>query len=119
MKEWIETYTGLTPNPAGTPGCGDVTAEGLCTGGRALYCLSDRLWADSCPNTCGWSVVDEAYRCIEGTDPCRGVDVLGSCDRNAAVWCDEGQVRRRSCDCEGNTCVDDPSYGAYCQNVAD
>lgn len=115
MKEWIETYTGVTPNPNGVPGCGDITEEGLCTGGRALYCLGNKLWADSCPNTCGWSIEDSAYRCIEGSDPCRGVDVLGSCDRNAAVWCDAGEVKRRSCDCEGTTCVDDPSYGAYCQ----
>jgi len=115
MKDWIETYTGVTPNPNGPPGCGDVTEEGLCTGGRALYCLGNRLWADACPNTCGYDESESAYRCIEGSDPCRGVDALGSCDRNSAVWCESGVVKRRNCECETSTCVDDPKVGAYCE----
>lgn len=48
-------------------------------------------------------------------DPCGGVDWYGGCEGPDAVWCEDGEIRRRDCAACSQVCGDaGPSWGYYC-----
>jgi len=113
--DWIESYTGPTGVEGGP--CGDIDAVGRCmSGGIAMWCGdSDELQSESCGGACGWDGAAGGYRCIDGSDPCGGVDGYGACDGSVARWCDDGVPKQRDCSACEEACVTDRSLGgAYC-----
>ncbi|MFH1807158.1 MAG: trypsin-like serine protease, partial [Pseudomonadota bacterium] len=106
---WIEGIVGTTP-PLEASGCGSVSSEGRCEaeGGRAVYCDSGTLREDRCDQggqTCGYDADASGYRCVDvQSDPCQGLDTLGSCQGDTAVWCASGEIRRFNCGQCGWTC---------------
>ncbi len=113
-RDWIEEYTG--PTVVEGAGCGEVTEEGRCIDGRALWCEGDLLQAETC-GTCGWDGAASGYRCINGPDPCQGVDGFGACEGQVARWCQGGQVKARDCGACSQSCGLVAEIGAiYCQD---
>lgn len=87
-------------------GCGDVTAEGLCEGDRAVYCDGGALMEVDCAATgrsCG-DAGDGRMRCLDAPDPCEGETLEGRCDGAVAIWCADEAVVTRDCDAEGLEC---------------
>ena len=117
VRDWIESTTGPLPEP-GAAGCGDVTSEGACRDGAAVWCEGTTVRTQACTagQTCGFDTGAGGYRCV-AADPCVGLDAVGRCDGNVATWCDGGVIRRRDCGACGQTCAASvPEWGgAYCQ----
>lgn len=120
-RDWIEGHTGPTTPPAPPP-CGEVSVEGRCMDGRAIWCgVEDALQTETCgpDESCGWDAAASGYRCVpSGTDPCQGSDTHGRCDGAVARWCDRGVPRSRDCGACGQTCgVAAEHDGVYCLDV--
>ena len=50
---------------------------------------------------------------------CEGVDYLGRCDGDRAVWCQDGEVQSRNCARRGQVCAFvDESVGYFCTDTA-
>ncbi|MGE0785190.1 MAG: trypsin-like serine protease [Sandaracinaceae bacterium] len=113
-RDWIESRIGPTPGPGPEP-CGDVTAEGRCEAGSALYCEGGGLARDTCSGACGWDPAASGYRCLDGSDPCEGITARGRCDGAIARWCDRGVIRMRDCGACRQACREDTPVGAYCE----
>lgn len=117
---WVEAYTGPTQTPAASPGCGSVTSGGQCVAGgdRVMYCGPQQILAvEDCGRgrTCGWTDAAHGFRCLDGDDPCEGVDGIGTCDGDVARWCDHGQIRSRTCGQCGEACaLELAAGGAHC-----
>ena len=115
-RDWIESYTG--PTQVDPVECGDVTEEGRCINGAAIYCgPDDFLVSDNCSGgtSCGWDAAAEGYRCIAGVDPCGGYDNFGVCEAGVARWCEDGEVKARDCGACDQSCVaTEASGGANC-----
>lgn len=115
VVDWIESFTGPTGVPDG--GCGTITSQGRCSDDVALWCDGDMIQRQECER-CGWDQAANGYRCVNGADPCMGLDVNGTCEGDTARWCERGVIRERDCAACGETCQPDTSAGgAYC--VAD
>jgi len=115
---WIEAIIGPIV-VAGAP-CGRITVQGDCSGAStAVWCdeSSGLLTSEVCAagTACGWDGTVGGYRCVTD-DPCGGVSAAGTCEGGAAVWCDEGTVRRQDCSACGQLCnyVSDVR-GFYCR----
>lgn len=119
-RSWIEGHTGpaVPPGPPPPEPCGDVTAEGRCIDGRAVYCEGGVLQRRACSSgqRCGWSAADRGYRCVRPEDdPCGGLDGFGRCEGERARWCDRGTPRTRDCAACGQRCgVVADVGGTYC-----
>ncbi|MCB9620244.1 MAG: trypsin-like serine protease [Sandaracinus sp.] len=92
---------------AGEDPCGGVTAAGACDGNVARWCergvLRQRDCAGCDGQVCGDVAEVGGVYCMP--DPCEGIDYLGMCDGDTAVWCADGrEVRRRNCAREGLRC---------------
>jgi hypothetical protein len=116
-KDWIESHTGPTVIEGAR--CGEVTTQGRCLDGRALWCGDeDALQSEACAaqgQTCGWDASAQGFRCIQGADPCQGYDLQGACDGSTARWCEGGVPKARDCGACGQTCGLDPALGqVYC-----
>ncbi len=92
---------------AGADPCNGVTAQGDCAGNVARWCDRGVLRQRDC-GACGGQVCGQVAElggtyCID--DPCAGIDYLGMCEGDTAVWCADGrEVRRRDCGREGLRC---------------
>lgn len=113
-RDWIESLVGPTPGPGPQP-CGEVTAEGSCADGEAVFCRDGGLAREPCPASCGWDPAASGFRCIPGPDPCMGLSPRGRCDGSTARWCEDGQPRARDCAACGQACAEDTPSGAYCR----
>lgn len=140
-NELIETTCGATetcvkdattgamcrPNGQGGIGCGDVSAEGTCQDGIALWCADGTLISWTCAESglaCAEDVcADGAYCCettpVDTTGECERLGVVGECRNGAARWCSNGQIVEQTCDmgtlCSENACT----AGAYCCPATD
>jgi hypothetical protein len=47
-------------------------------------------------------------------DPCDGVDYLGECRGNVAVWCDDGALQMRDCGSWATCGYVDDTIGYFC-----
>lgn len=115
-RDWIADYVG-PPRLDGGGGCDQLGRAGRCEEGRAIWCGNDRIQSDSCQGAraCGWSADEGGFRCIEGPDPCGGVDTFGTCDGDVARWCDNGVPRERNCAVCGESCLNSTDgLGAGC-----
>ena len=113
-RDFLERHMGPTPGP-GAPPCGDVTVEGECVDGNAVYCgAGDELQMERC-DVCGWNDGVGGFRCLPGPDPCEGLSPRGRCEAGVARWCDRGEVKERDCGACMQTCVIDGAVGAICQ----
>lgn len=113
-RDWIEGRTGPTEPP---DGCGDVGAQGRCLDGSAIWCEGDELHSEPCGDgrACGWDAAVSGFRCVDGEDPCEGLDAVGRCEGAVARWCDRGRLRSRDCGACGQACDDATTQGgAYC-----
>lgn len=112
---WIE---GLAGESVPDTVCRALDATGRCVGDLATWCgADDTVRAERCGvgKTCGWEAGAAAFRCIDGADPCEGLDGYGRCDGEVATWCSGGEVRTRDCASCGETCqVVAELGGAYC-----
>ncbi|MBI2894498.1 MAG: trypsin-like serine protease [Deltaproteobacteria bacterium] len=113
-REWIEESTGPTAPP---DGCGDVGNGGRCLDGAAIWCEGDELRSEPCAGglACGWDAAAGGFRCVDGGDPCAGLDAVGRCEGSVARWCDRGRPRSRDCGACGQACDESTTFGgAYC-----
>jgi hypothetical protein len=98
--------------------CGQETAFGRCEGERLIWCSEDvgTLHArdcGGCGETCALIDATLGYACIPST--CDGIDALGVCEGDTAVWCASGALYARDCSSEGLTCgVVDDAAGVSC-----
>ncbi|MBN2359440.1 MAG: trypsin-like serine protease [Deltaproteobacteria bacterium] len=52
-----------------------------------------------------------------GDGACNGLDYLGACQGDVAVWCEDGELLERDCADDGQICGDTGgSYGYYCMD---
>ncbi len=99
VVDWIEGYTGPTPDTDGV-GCGAITSEGRCIDGRAVWCASEEREVETCGTgeACGWDASANGYRCVPAASAhCDGLDAVGDCDGTTARWCERGVLRTRNC----------------------
>jgi hypothetical protein len=116
-RDWIEGHTGVTIIE--DAGCGVVDSVGRCGDGSARWCDNDELRTEICDGqtTCGWSDDAGGFRCIDGENPCGGVDLFGVCQGQVATWCDHGVLRRRDCGQCQQVCGEAETLGAvYCND---
>lgn len=117
FRDWIEGYTG--PTIVDGAACDDIDGVGRCLNGQALWCDDDVLRSDPCTGatSCGWDGGAQGYRCVLGDNPCQGLDNFGVCDGQTALWCDEGELRRRDCGSCDQVCAIQPQVnGVYCED---
>jgi hypothetical protein len=120
------------PDPEPAPGGCGLPPEGQCQGDVARFCIGDELVETDCAlfgEQCGFINDVLGWYCLPadgppdpGPDPlpepdnCDGIDYLGICDGDVAVWCANGVLEFEDCAAFGVTCgyVDDAT-GYYCQ----
>ncbi len=113
------------PAPQGDDRCGGLDYLGACDGDTARWCDDGEPRAVDCAargERCGYVDDQIGWYCGGAPeappeeDPCGGVDYLGRCEGDVAVWCDEGRLNRRDCGAEGQVCgwLDEDS-GFWCQ----
>jgi hypothetical protein len=129
--------------PPAEAGCRGLDAQGACEGDVAVWCDGGALRTVDCAaraETCGW--VDDALGYFCGgrgerpparepvapeppaeeppaperpADPCRGLDHLGACEGDVAVWCEDGRLQAVDCARDGQPCGwVDASTGYFC-----
>ncbi len=99
LRDWIETYTGPLSTESNDQ-CGLAGAMGECVERTVVRCERGLLLTEECTDdrVCGWDRSAGRFGCVlPFEDPCGGVDFVGECDGNIAVWCDRGEIRRRDC----------------------
>jgi hypothetical protein len=80
----------VTETPEGSESCGNLTLEGRCFDGHAVWCGDDGLiHAMSCEGAraCGWDSDLAAYRCVDPKTSCAGADALGACINGGVRRC--------------------------------
>lgn len=119
------------PDPAEESDCQGIGDQGACDGDTAYWCANGELRSLNCGQTgerCGWIGAEGRFYC--GGDPagggppapeaanCDGVDYLGSCDGDDALYCHEGELHRIDCARWEQSCgwVDEET-GYYCGGV--
>lgn len=117
LRDWIESYTGPTAPPSDGP-CGAIDATGRCEGQTAVWCdggVIRRRDCAACGQVCG-AVPELGGAIYCRADPCMGLDYLGRCDGEVAVWCDDGVLKTRDCAESGLSCGwVDSDTGFYCR----
>jgi hypothetical protein len=89
------------------PGCQGMTRIGACLRGRALWCESDEIRAQACPegDVCGWSTAVGGFRCVaRESDPCLGRGSLRSCQGDNVIGCESGVPTSSDCTACAKTC---------------
>ena len=124
------------PDPDPAPGGCGLPPEGECQGDIARFCIGDEVLETDCSlygeqcgfinDLIGWYCISEGGPPDPGPAPepdplpepdaCEGIDYLGICDGDVAVWCANGLLEFEDCAAFGETCgyVDDAT-GYYCQ----
>lgn len=87
--------------------------------GARLATIGTVSWGDeSCVDYDHFARIDDNAAFIQGytgpMDPCVGVDVVGLCDGDVALWCEGGALRQRCCGAEDMACVQEGSERARC-----
>jgi hypothetical protein len=117
QQDWLFAQLGHDQPPGA---CGLLDSVGRCFGQRAVWCQDTTEAAApitqerDCTGTlkCGWSIEAEGYRCVAPTsDPCDGIDDLGTCQLDDAVRCVRGTLERSPCSACGATCARTPTTG--------
>lgn len=108
-REWLAEYL---PAPAvvGSVSCGDVSAEGMCLGARAVHCGANGLVSAGCDNSepCSWSDDAQGYRCSGEVGGCEHVTQLGLCAGEVALTCDAGRLVAQDCRAKNQRCLRAP-----------
>ncbi|MBN1607511.1 MAG: hypothetical protein JW940_12810 [Polyangiaceae bacterium] len=109
-----------SPGAAGSTGskaCGDVGAEGICTGDVVEYCSDGELVSIDCGQvnaTCEVTGDEAVCADLIRAAACGELTPLGTCDGNVMRYCDEsgavGVARSINCAAWGRVC--DPKAGA-------
>lgn len=115
---WDADAAGYRCVPDGADPCDGVDGFGACDGEVARWCDRGAPRRRDC--ACEGAVCGAAPErggavdCLP--DPCMGLDYLGRCEGEVAVWCDDGALRRRDCAARGLRCawVDDET-GFFCR----
>lgn len=120
VSDWVLDVVGTSPRTEG--GCGDISEEGRCLYGSALFCDEETLVAERCAGdtACGWDAIRAGFRCVTaGYDPCHGIDSVGACRYGSAEWCIDGALESEPCGC-GRTCrIDGRTGGPRCAEPDD
>jgi hypothetical protein len=112
MAGWVGTVTGQAL--ARSRDCGQLTTEGSCAWGSAIWCSEGVLQHSSCTSGlhCGWDQRARGFRCVEpAQDPCEGVGPQGLCEGHEALRCVSGTLERMSCSLQGQRCAYLPASG--------
>jgi hypothetical protein len=117
LRSWADAIVGELPSSERA--CGAMTFQGRCYGDVAVWCdaasgTGGSLESRRCEqdDRCGWSGAVGGYRCVaRDSDPCRGIDELGTCESGDALSCNEGALRRNVCSRCGAACVRSPHTG--------
>ena len=112
--EASERYGCITaPDP-----CEGVSAEGRCDGEVATWCDRGVIRRRDC-GACGSDLSCQRVAEVGGyycdLDPCAGLDYLGECRGDVAVWCEGGEVQMQDCARQGLRCgyIND-TVGYFC-----
>ncbi|HVY47043.1 MAG TPA: hypothetical protein VHB21_14245, partial [Minicystis sp.] len=84
--------------------CGDVTWQGSCEDGVAVYCDGVAVQREDCASQglgCGFAGDDQGYWCVQG---CGDLDEVGACAGSSLRYCDQGQVVTYDCGGDGLSC---------------
>jgi hypothetical protein len=115
LQDWIEERVGqVVERPID---CGSITAQGRCLYGSALWCDGGVLVSETCSGSkpCGWAPEPARFGCVEQlSDPCRGVDSVGSCRDNAALSCSGGAFERVACGSCASCSIDGKTGSPFC-----
>jgi hypothetical protein len=98
LQDWVSATVG--PSAPIDTECGTITPQGRCFYGNAVWCEGAQVNADRCvaPKRCGWDWSQNGFRCVDpSADPCDGVDSVGACVGESALWCYNGTLDRQSC----------------------
>ncbi|MBN2359128.1 MAG: trypsin-like serine protease [Deltaproteobacteria bacterium] len=103
--------------------CQGITYLGVCHGAVAVWCQDGQLAQRDCAadgQTCGYTGNQYGYYCMAATsdastdsDPCQGYSYAGTCEGAVAVWCEDGQIKRRDCAGDDLDCGWIESEGYY------
>ncbi|MFK7987261.1 MAG: trypsin-like serine protease [Sandaracinaceae bacterium] len=103
----------------GADPCDGVTAEGACQDNVATWCDRGTVQRRDCGACGGEGMTCQNVAELGGVycdvDPCDGLDYLGECRGEVAVWCQEGEVQTRNCAERGLRCgfIND-TVGFFC-----
>ncbi|MBV9949447.1 MAG: trypsin-like serine protease, partial [Myxococcales bacterium] len=98
IEGWVNAT--VEAAPPSSRECGAISPEGRCFYGNAVWCEGGQLKGDACaaPKRCGWAGDRNGFRCVLASgDPCSGVDSVGACVGDAALWCYGGTLYRQPC----------------------
>ena len=99
VSEWLAGQ-GIELAHSEATACDAVTATGTCQQGRAVWCNAGQVQVDACAASCGWSLPDRGYRCVDrGDDACQGVDGFGVCSGAFVYRCVGGMLLGAECGC--------------------
>jgi trypsin len=104
LRDWIVLTAGAVGSQQAE--CGTIDEAGRCLFGSAIWCADGELVSEACESgtRCGWNANLAGHRCVEPrTDPCFGVDSVGSCRDDVAARCEHGVLEREVCSC-GTAC---------------
>jgi len=119
LTSFISTdVTTTTPSGTTPSGCGDVTADGSCSGDTYTYCDSGKLLTEDC-TAAGLSCQLDGNGVAScgsggGGGSCGSVPDTGQCNGDVLSICVGGQLDVQDCAAFGAQCVDDPFFGADC-----
>jgi hypothetical protein len=103
VRDWIgETLAAAARDP-----CGDISHEGACEAGNAVFCEAGEPRSIDCgrDTRCGYSLARAGFRCVPAVDDaCMGLGSSGACERDVLVSCAHGAVRKRDCAACGEHC---------------
>jgi len=112
---WLDGILGDRPADY----CNGVDSTGLCLSGVRFWCEAGRISEQDCVLEGGRCVQDAVgARCedVDAMDPCYRLGFIGACNPgDVAVWCENGEVKKRKCAPCGQVCAfAGPDLGYYC-----
>jgi len=91
-------------------------------GGAHLAVIGTVSWGDeSCVDHDHFARADDNQAFMEPitgpSDPCLGIDALGRCDGDVAIWCENGVLWQECCAERATTCVQATAERAHCDGA--
>ena len=108
VLSWVSSQLAADFTTYEVASCEGVSQDGLCRGGEAHWCESERVRSEKCEegNICGWDIKHAGFRCIAAAeDSCQGIDYYGECDGEQALRCERGQLIRSDCNSCDRSCL--------------